>query len=191
MTYAHYIRSARRKLEEERQFCAEKRNLALQLETGMSWINSLLKLSGQLVLIGGLSGIVSWFVLGETKLSGDILHQTLLAIAFAFASMIFSMAMQLRSMTLSNRKINFEYHLGLDRAKEKQAKSLIDGLLHTQERFKILLKKRFGDQYDVTARYDITSELSIFQQLKHTDDPHREVSFTQAFKDWIFSFIPK
>ncbi len=88
---------------------------------------------------------------------------------------------------MTNKKINYEYHVGLDRAKEKQAKSLKDGLEQTRERFLILLKKRFGEDEDILSKADITSELLIFESLEHTDDANREVSYLRAFFQWIRS----
>lgn len=189
LSYAHHIGSARRKLDSERAFCTRKRDMDLRIETGLSWINSLIKLSGQLVLIGGVVGILSWLLIGKTNVSTNPLHQTLLAIATAFASMIFSMAMQLRAMTMSHRRINLQYHLGYDKAKEKQAGSLEEGLIKTQERFVRLLRERFGEECDLRERSDISSELSIFAGLKQKDDAPKDVSYGRIFFDWITSLL--
>jgi hypothetical protein len=132
---AHHIEGAARTLKEDRELSRERHSLSLSREAAITGFSALARLSGQLFLIGGGVGIISWIFLGNTQKIVDDYVQILMSTAIAFGSMVFGMAWQLRSMSNAQKKIDGQYYLDLDRVKEKQIDRLIAGLKRAQEMF--------------------------------------------------------
>ncbi len=181
----HYICSSRDKLDRDRLLCIEKRKESLALEAGVNTIGALLRLSGQLFLIGGLSGIIGWLFLGESKYQGTNEVHIAMSIAIAFASMIAGMAMQLRSMSKSNRAINYEYARKHDIAKETQVTSLIQGLSKTRDELRLIMRERFGESDELDAKTDISVELYQFELLRDRDNPELQDPWWQDFANYL------
>jgi len=189
---AHHIEGATRTLKEDRQLSRERHNLSLSREAAVTGFSALLRLSGQLFLIGGGVGIVSWIFLGSTQNIVDASVQILMSIAIACGSMVFGMAWQLRSMSNAQKKIDGQYYLDLDRVKEKQVDRLIGGLKRAQEMFNESWIDRFGER-PTSSESDMDIELRMLNLHRSIGD--RDLDDFQSgfilFLKRIFGYLKK
>ena len=127
------------------------------------------RLALQLLMIGGVFGVLSHLILGKMEVSSGT-SQILMSVAVAFASMLFGMSKQLRDISRAQNKIDAEYYAALDHAKEKQCDRMESALKRAAEGFTMAYTEYFGEEPS-DSTLSIGLELDIIASLRSQNDP--------------------